>query len=55
VNLWCWCSADRYYFEGMLTYGFLFGFTLLTSPSPGVAINLGPLTLLFWRADMAKP
>jgi hypothetical protein len=54
MNLWVVSLPGRFYFEGMCCWGLLLGFTVLTAPSPGIAVNLGPLTLLLWRADMAK-
>jgi hypothetical protein len=42
-------GKDGWVFEGLFCYGFLLGFTILVNPTPGIAINLGPLTLLFWR------
>jgi hypothetical protein len=46
--------GSEYHLEGVLHPGFLVGFTLLASPSPGIALNFGMVTLIFWRADMGK-
>lgn len=41
----------RWYFEGVLCLGILFGFTVLVAPTPGLAVNFGPLTLVVYRAS----
>ena len=42
-------KGSGWFFEGFLCIGILFGCTVLTAPTRGLALNLGPITLLLYR------
>jgi hypothetical protein len=46
----CWHLGERWTIEGALVWGLLLGFTVLVKPTAGLGLNLGPCTLLIWRA-----
>jgi len=47
-------GGTGWFFEGMLCWGLLFGFTVLVNPTPGLAINFGPGTLIVYRVNHPK-
>jgi hypothetical protein len=50
IPSYLWRFGERWNLEIMLCWGLLVGFTILVKPTAGVAINLGPLTVMIWRA-----
>jgi hypothetical protein len=46
--------GSRWVFEALVSWGFLVGFSVLVNPTPGLALNLGPFTVLLWR-DNYRP